>query len=482
MNKATNNHKTTDNDPFLKTSQQKSIEAEQGLIAACLINPRVIDEVVNIVKPDMFFSDNFSIIFNAIRMIHSNGLNLDLAILIDHLKKTGKLEPIGGGPFIASILTCDYISITNAVHYATIIRDHDMSRNLLEALSEGINRLYDGEHYRDVQSFVEQRILENHGMITNEPATMHDCLLDVLMQLDEDHPQQSLVPSGFDKLDEMIGCFRPGQLIIIAARPSMGKTAFATNIAQNVAKSDIPTLFVSLEMSRTEITQRMIASTCDMSLSEVMCPFTNQQKQKIAEAAQTIVNQKLFIHDNAENTVIDIMSATRLAMSKHDVKLLIIDYLGLITPENQKQTRYEQTTLISRRLKQMARMLKIPVIVLAQLNREPGQSKDNKPKIHHLRDSGAIEQDADVVLLLHRENYYDRDANPRHAEAIAAKVRNGKTGTTSLDWNCETTTFKECDEWEDWQPTTKQTTKPKRFSKDRFTDKDEVQGYSEWHP
>ena len=270
--------------------------------------------------------------------------------------------------------------------------------------------------------------------------TMKDAILEFYHELDKPPVQQ--IKTGFSSLDGLVDGFRPGQMIVMAARPGQGKTALATNIITNMLDVGIPALFFSLEMSRLEIMQRLFSSVGQIPLREIRSQDRTQQTlDAIAETGNILSGWPLVMCDSPRLRVADIETLSRDGISSHGVGCIIIDYLGLIEPDKPSQPRYEQVTAISREIKTMARTLDVPVIVLAQLNRESSSNKDNRPKISHLRDSGAIEQDADIVLLIHRPSEYDNQADKSKAEIIVAKNRNGTTGHIDLFWEGEYTRF-----------------------------------------
>jgi replicative DNA helicase len=255
---------------------------------------------------------------------------------------------------------------------------------------------------------------------------------------------------GFRELDSKTAGLHEGELVILAARPSMGKTAFAMNVAEHVALAQqVPVLFVSLEMSSLELADRLLCSVAKVNSHRLRTATLSQEDRlKLVDAAETLSKAPLFIDDSPSRTVTEIAAAARRIKRRHGaLGLIVIDYLQLIEPDNPKDPRQEQVAKIARRLKGLAREMKVPVLCLAQLNRQAEVSKDNIPRLSHLRESGAIEQDADVVLFIHREEYYhrgeDREQFAGQAQVIIAKQRNGPTGEVELQWLRDFTRFQD---------------------------------------
>ena len=273
-----------------------------------------------------------------------------------------------------------------------------------------------------------------------------------------EHGGATGLTTGFSDLDRLMGGLHPEELVIVAARPSMGKTALAANMAEHVAVEEHqPTLFVSLEMSRLELVQRMMCSRGEINGEKFRSGFlSGTDQKKLIEVSATLGKSPMFIDDTPTRTVTEIAATARRLKRRHDaLGLIVVDYLQLIQPDNPTDPRQEQVAKMARRLKVLARELAVPVLCLAQLNRQTEMTKDNRPKLSHLRESGAIEQDADVVLMVHREEYYlspqEREsmrsgANPNsclgEAEVIIAKQRNGPTGEVKLNWFQQFTRFK----------------------------------------
>jgi replicative DNA helicase len=289
---------------------------------------------------------------------------------------------------------------------------------------------------------------------------MHEVLIDTFKAIDArlEHGAADGVLTGFSKIDEMTGGLHGSELIILAARPSMGKTAFALNIAEHVAvEQESPTLVVSLEMSKMELAQRMLCSRGKIDGSKLRSGYlAGNERQSLVKASAELGKAPLFIDDSPSRTVTEIGAVARRLKRQERLGLIVIDYIGLIEPENALDSRQEQVAKMARRLKGLARELDVPILCLAQLNRQTEAAKDNRPSLSHLRESGAIEQDADVVMFVHREEYYHslEDAEDMgivgQAKIIIAKQRNGPVGDVKLSWMKQYTKFAEYAEQEEY--------------------------------
>ncbi len=338
----------------------------------------------------------------------------------------------------------------DAVHHLTYQRKY---AEKLEDLAGWCKQCHDFIHGH---ALWDPRENESHVPVIdlpNTPMSIEDLLIETFDRVDARLASGTgdAVPTHFTDLDNLTGGLHPSELIVLAARPSMGKTALATNIAENVAiVSRVPVLFVSLEMSRTELCQRLMSSQASIDGSKFRSGFISaSDRERLMEAAGKLSQSPLFIDDTPNRTVAEISAMARRLSEEERLGLLIIDYLQLIQPENSNLPRQEQVARMSRRLKALARELQIPIVVLSQLNRQVEASgrEDHRPRLAHLRESGAIEQDADVVMFVHREEYYH--AKQRAEEMgidaqgllILAKQRNGPTGDVKLQWSSANTRF-----------------------------------------
>lgn len=428
-----------------------NLDAERGVLGSLLLDPSLCDEVVLVIRPEDFYAEPNRRLFHHIVAMHDEGKRIDATLLVERLKQKGEYEAIGGAAYLAEIIHSVPVA-AHALFYANIVRQKAMLRDLIYASTAILRDAYDPAlDPEELVSRAEERIFSVHDLRARDQITpINDVLLQAFEEIDRRMQGGAAgIPTGFTDLDELTGGLHPSELIILAARPSMGKTALAMNIAEHVSvKANVPTLFVSLEMSRQELAQRMLCSRGRINGRKFRSAFLSaEDRSKLVEAASVLSKAPLYIDDSPSRTMTEIAAAARRLKRKVKLGFVVIDYLQLIEPDNPKDPRQEQVAKIARRLKGMARELEIPVLCLAQLNRQAEVSKDNRPKLSHLRESGAIEQDADVVMFIHREEYgmSPEEAQEQNvagkADLIVAKQRNGPIGDIALVWRKEYTTF-----------------------------------------
>jgi len=341
----------------------------------------------------------------------------------------------------------------HAAYYAEIVRDKAIVRSLIRSSTEILHDAYDETiDPREMLGRAEVKVFSildsGNSSKLNE---IHEVLEQSLLRIDARMKRGDALgglETGFFDFDQMTGGLHASELLILAARPSMGKTALALNIAEHTAiEQQAPTLFVSLEMSAIELGDRLLCSAARVNSHRLRNgSISNEDRQHLVQKAAEIGHSPLFIDDAPSRNMTEISAAARRLKRRHGLGLIVIDYLQLIEPDNPKDPRQEQVAKIARRLKGLARELEVPLLCLAQLNRQAEQTRDNKPRLSHLRESGAIEQDADVVMFVHREEYFqtneeDRDRLAGEAELIIGKQRNGPTGDIKLTWLRDFTRF-----------------------------------------
>jgi len=442
---------------ILDRSPPKNIDAEQGVLGSILVLPDVCDDVVMEVKADDFYDDANRTLFEHMVAMHEAGAKIDLTLLVDRLKTAGDFEAIGGMPYLAKVSG----AVSNAAYakyYAEIVREKADYRALILASTDILREAYEeGGTAKEMLNRAEQRIFSILDSRSKSSVSgIREILGEALHRIDsrmQGDGASSGVESGFTELDALCGGLHGSELIILAARPSMGKTAFVMNIAANVAiRSRVPTLFVSLEMSSAELADRLMCSEARVNGHRLRNgTISNDDRKRLVDKAGDISEAPLFVDDSPNRSVTEIAAAARRIRRREGLGLICIDYLQLIEPDDSKAPRQEQVATMARRLKGLAREMKIPVICLAQLNRqvEEGKARGNRPRLNHLRESGAIEQDADVVMFVHREEYYhsgeEREEHAGKAEIIIAKQRNGPVGEVELAWQKEYTRFENLD-------------------------------------
>jgi replicative DNA helicase len=439
-------------EPLFDRSLPYDVEAEIGVLGSIMLLPDVCDEVVQKVRADDFHDEAHRKIFQHMIDMHDAGRKIDTTLLVDRLKAAGDYELIGGAAYLAKVLHA-VANAAHAVYYAEIVREKATFRKLIEASTEILREAYDQtSEASQLLSRAEQSIfsiLENRGgnNLTSIEDVLHDVMDRVEARMKGEYTQGG-VESGFTRLDEQTGGFHNNELIVLAARPSMGKTALALNLAENVAVGQgVPVLFVSLEMSAIELAERLLCSVAKVSGHRLRNGTIAQEDRiRLAEKSGEISRAPLYVDDSPGRTVTEIAAAARrIKRQQGRLGMIVIDYLQLIEPDNPKDPRQEQVSRMTRRLKGMAREMQVPIICLAQLNRQTEQAKDNIPRLSHLRESGAIEQDADVVMFVHREEYYHRGEDAKQyegkAQIIVAKQRNGPIGEIEVGWQKDFTRF-----------------------------------------
>ena len=429
-----------------------NLEAEMGLLGCMVVLPTVCDDIVCKVRAEDFYDEANRILFELLLSMYNDSKKIDVALVRELLIARGNYEAIGGASYLAQIFN----AVPNAAHaayYAHIVREKATLRTLIGTCTEILESAYDGQD--DPQraiSAAEEKIFSindahGSGQLSPLEAVLHQAMdrLDARMR---GEALSGTVESGFVDLDRLTGGLHASELAILAARPSMGKTAFAMNIAEHVAiQLHKPTLFVSLEMAAIEVVERLLCSVARVNGHRLRNgTLSAEDRKRLVSRAGEISSAPLFIDDSPSRTVAEIAGTARRIKRKHeDLGLLVIDYLQLIQPDNSNDPRQEQVARIVRRLKGLARELKVPVLCLSQLNRQAEDSRDHIPKLSHLRESGAIEQDADVVMFVHREEYFlhgeEKAAVEGDAQIIVAKQRNGPTDTVHLSWLKDFTRF-----------------------------------------
>ncbi|GAB5404784.1 MAG: replicative DNA helicase [Aureliella sp.] len=440
--------------PILDRTPPCDISAEIAVLGSIILMPDVCDDLVMILRADDFYDDANRILYQHMTDMTDAGRKIDVTLLVDILKKADDYEAVGGSAYLAKLAN----SVPNAAHavyYAEIVRSKATFRKLIEAGTSILRDAYDESHdAKELLSQAEQRVFQIQDERSSQSAdSIGDLLTSAMERIDARMKGTHAVggvDTHFTEYDAMSGGLHDGELVILAARPSMGKTAFALNVAENVALlGRAPVLFVSLEMSGIELADRLLCSVAKVNGHQLRNGTISQDDRKrLVQKAVEISNAPLYVDDSPSRSVSEISAVARRIRSREDaLGLIVIDYLQLIEPDNSKDPRQEQVAKIARRLKGMAREQRVPVLCLAQLNRQAEEGKDHKPKLSHLRESGAIEQDADVVMFVHREEYFHRGDEAAQyagqAEIIIAKQRNGPIGEVQLSWEKEFTRFRD---------------------------------------
>jgi len=449
-----------------------SLEAEMSLLGSLILDPKVTPDVLGLVRNGQaFYSEAHATIFDALLTLYEQHQSGDLLQLIEALRDKESLEQVGGPDYLLKLAEA-VPSAANAPHYARIVSEKAKLRGLIDAAGQ---MLYEAYHTADlgpegaraVLDAAERRIFEIADQTqTSDVATLRDLLHDAIEQLEANEGRVVTgLATGYDRLDEMTSGLQPGELIIIAARPSMGKTALALNLAEQMATRrqagiehesglGAPVAVFSLEMSKQALAQRLMCARAGVDSHRVRTGRLGEEDyRRLLDACDALGEAPLYVDDTPGMTVLQLRARARRLVAQHGVKAIVIDYLQLLTaPGSARESRQVEVSAISRSLKALARELNVPVVCLSQLNRGAEQREGHRPRMSDLRESGSIEQDADVIMLLHREEYYhqhDPDwvlENPEKeglAELIIAKQRNGPTGVVDLFWDSRTTRFKQ---------------------------------------
>jgi replicative DNA helicase len=402
----------------------------------------VIGDVVQILNVDNFYSDAHQKIYKAMIVLYEAGKPVDLVVLTEALKQANQIDDVGGYGALAELWDAAPTA-ANAVHYAHIVRDRSIVRSLINVGNEILRDAYDQVGPADEllhQATGKMLDVAERG-VTGRVYGMDKMLEETFDRIDQRQTRGgssiSGISSGYPDLDEVTAGFQNSEMIIIAARPSVGKTAFALNLIRNIAVDEKSTvLFCSLEQSRVEIVERLLCSHARVDAQKLRKGLMNaEDMERLISASGVMRNAKIFIDDSPGQGMLRIAANARRLKLRNDLKMVVIDYLQLIEPENRRDPRQEQVAQISRRLKGLARELSIPVIALAQVNRSSEDRQDHKPRLSDLRESGSIEQDADTVILLHRPERFEPGQHEGLTEVIIGKQRNGPVGEITLTFN-----------------------------------------------
>ena len=436
-------------DTFLDIPLPHDDQSERAVLGALMIEPSIVDFVLNILKPSDFFNSKHRIIYEGIVDLSEKGEIPDLLVIKNHLESKGKLEQVGGASYLGLVVNeaCPPNIIETV---ARQLKEKAIARELIQVAQNIIQK---AKKYKDVNELVEEAEAQIFKL-NEERAVTHyyeikDVVKETLNIINELSKKETIItgiPSGFYDLDRLTTGFHPGDMIIIAARPAMGKTAFSLSIIHNVSVVEkIPSAFFSLEMSKEQIVMRLLSLETRIPLKKIRSGFLGQDElEKIADIASSISLAPIFIDDTASLSILDLRAKARRLKREKDIQLIIVDYLQLMRSHRRTENRQQEVAEISRGLKALAKELNVPVIALAQLSRQAEMRADKKPQLADLRESGSIEQDADLVMFIHRPEYYKKNPTPEEeglAEIIIAKQRNGPTGTVNLAFIKDITRF-----------------------------------------
>jgi len=425
-----------------------NIEAEQAVLGCMLLDSDVIPTVTELIRSSDFYREDHREICEAIIDIVEKAGPVDIITVAEQLQQRGTLEKVGGIDYLASI-TSAVPTTANARHYAKIVEEKSLLRKLIKASQEIAGMSYEGaEEAEFVLDKAEKTIFDIIERRSTQGFThIKDVLLETFNRLEELYNSKSPitgVPTGFTDLDMKTAGLQNSDLILIAARPGMGKTAMALNIAQYAAvQKHVPVALFNLEMSKDQLVNRMLCSEVMVDSHKMRTgKLDDEDWKKIAKALGPLSEAPIYIDDTPGLTVMDIRAKCRRLKLEKKLGLVVIDYLQLMRGRGKTENRQQEVSEISRSLKILAKELNVPVVTMSQLSRGPESRTDHRPMLSDLRESGAIEQDADIVMFLYRDDYYNPDSDKKNiAEVIVAKHRNGSTGTVYLKWFDKYTKF-----------------------------------------
>ncbi|HJY79713.1 MAG TPA: replicative DNA helicase [Candidatus Binatia bacterium] len=432
----------------LRKVPPQSLDAEESVLGGVLFDTHALDRVVEVLSVEDFYRESHRKIFRAMLALSEKSEPIDLITLSDILKARGELQDIGGATYLAELV--DKVpSAANISHYARIVREKAVLRSLITVCNEITSRCHNGQE--DIEPFLDEaeRLIFDVSEKRVRPSffKMGDLIMDTIKTVEQLFERKELVtgvPTGFLDLDRMTAGLQPSDLIIVAARPSMGKTAMVLNIAQYVAlHANTAVAIFSLEMSKEQLVLRMLCSEARVDNAKVRTGYLGERDfPRLAMAAGRLAEAPIYIDDTPAQNVLELRAKSRRLKREANIGLIIIDYLQLMRGLTAQENRTQELSEISRSLKSLAKELNIPVIALSQLNRQVEQRADRRPMMADIRESGAIEQDADVIMFIYRDEVYKPDSQDEGvAEVIIGKQRNGPTGTVRLAFRREYTRF-----------------------------------------
>lgn len=426
----------------------QNVEAEQSVLGSMLLDKEVVPTIFEILKSEDFYRQDHKEIYEAIMDLFEKADPIDLVTVADQLKLRGSLDAVGGLEYLTNIATA-VPTTANAKHYAKIVEEKSILRRLIKVSSDIVNMGYEAaEEVSYVLDRAEQNIFDILQK-RNKQGFSHikDVLMDAYTKLEELYNNKGFItgiPSGFTDLDHKTAGFQNSDLILVAARPAMGKTSFVMNIAAFAAiYKKVPVAVFSLEMSKEQLVNRMLCCEAMVDSQRMRTGrLEDDDWKKLARATGPLSEAPIYIDDTPGTSVMDIRAKCRRLKLEKNLGLVVIDYLQLMQGRGKNDNRQQEISEISRSLKILAKEIHVPVITLSQLSRAPEQRTDHRPILSDLRESGAIEQDADLVMFLYRDDYYNEESEKKNvAEVIISKHRNGSTGTVELRWFGEYTKF-----------------------------------------
>ncbi|MGH3190932.1 MAG: replicative DNA helicase [Streptosporangiaceae bacterium] len=426
------------NDDFERTPPH-DVAAEQCVLGGMLLSKDAISDVIEVIRPTDHYRPAHQLIHESVLDLYGRGEPADAITVANELARRGEIARVGGAPYLHTLIA-SVPTAANAGYYARIVRERAIMRRLVEAGTRIVQFGYAGD--ADADDLVDRAQAEVYAVTDNRMGEDYHSLSEIMPgALDEIEAISSHnglltgVPTGFADLDALTNGLHSGQMIVIAARPAIGKSTLALDFARAAAiRNQMPTVLFSLEMGRNEITMRLLSAESRVPLATMRNgQMDDEDWARLARRMGEVADAPLFIDDSPNMSLMEIRAKCRRLKQRHDLKFVIIDYLQLMSSPRRVENRQQEVSEMSRSLKLLAKELDVPVVALSQLNRSPEQRSDKKPLLSDLRESGSIEQDSDVVILLHREDFYEKES-PRAGEAdlIVAKHRNGPTATVTV--------------------------------------------------
>lgn len=441
-NKEQNNAAQSNNQAgAILRSLPQNLEAEQSVLGSMIIDKASIAQAVEVLNSEDFYRDSHKVIFSAIVELFQKDVPIDLVTLIEHLRASEKLDAAGGITYITQISD----SVPTTAHlqsYIKIVEEKSMLRKLIRTSTSVIEDCYARQNeVEKVLDSAEKKIFEIAEKRSTSDFEPINAILErgfvEIERLFNNKGQVTGVESGFRDLDAKTSGFQKGDMILVAARPSMGKTTFALNLCEHAAlKAGKSVVIFSLEMSKEQLAYKLLCSQAGVDMLKLRTGnLDDKDWENIAKAAGPLAAAKMYIDDTAGVTVMEMRSKCRRIKMEHGIDLIMIDYLQLMSGSSGTESRQQEVSEISRSIKALAKEMQCPVIALSQLSRAPEQRADHRPMLSDLRESGSIEQDADLVMFLYRDEYYNKDSEDKGiGECIIAKQRNGPVGTIKLAW------------------------------------------------
>jgi replicative DNA helicase len=425
-----------------------NVEAEESVLGSMLLSKDAIAEVLELLREDDFYRPAHRTVFRSVLELYGHGDAVDAVTVAEELRRNGALADIGGAPFLHT-LVASVPTAANAGFYARIVKEAGVLRRLIDAGTQivqlGFETPQDTESAVDRAESLVYQVAQ--GRVAEDYHSLRDVLtstLEAIERLHEDHREITGVPTGFPDLDRLTSGLQPANLVIVAARPAVGKSTLGLDVARHAAvRAGVPTVVFSLEMSKTELVQRLMCAECTVDMQRLRTGRMEESDwTRLTRSLGKLADAPLFIDDSPGTTMMEIRAKCRRLKQRHGLGLVVVDYLQLMQPSRRFENRQQEVSEISRSLKLLAKELGVPVVAISQLSRQTESRSDRRPMLSDLRESGALEQDSDVVLFIYRDELYDPESTRKgEADLILAKHRNGPTDTVTVTFQGQYSRF-----------------------------------------